>query len=44
MINIERNRALLTDLFAAPGREGWGEVLLAALGDDVVFNAMGRLP
>ena len=23
MINTERNRALLTDLFAALGREGW---------------------
>jgi hypothetical protein len=31
MINTERNRALLTDLFAALGREGWGEVFLAAL-------------
>jgi hypothetical protein len=29
MINTERNRALLTDLFAALGREGWGEVFLA---------------
>jgi hypothetical protein len=28
MINTERNRALLTDLFAAFGREGRGEVLL----------------
>ena len=37
MINTERNRALLTDLFAALGREGWGEVFLAALRDDVVF-------
>jgi hypothetical protein len=44
MINTERNRALLTDLFAALGREGWGEVFLAALRDDVVFNAMGRSP
>jgi ketosteroid isomerase-like protein len=44
MNNTERNRALLTDLFAAPGREGWGEVFLAALRDDVVFNAMGRSP
>jgi hypothetical protein len=35
---------LLTDLFAALGREGWGEVFLAALRDDVVFNTMGRLP
>jgi hypothetical protein len=31
MINTERNRALLTDLFAALGREGWGEVFLAAI-------------
>ena len=38
MINTERNRALLTDLFAALGRKGWGEVFLAALRDDVVFN------
>ena len=38
MINTERNRALLTDLFAALGREGWGEVFLVALRDDVVFN------
>ncbi len=37
MINTERNRALLTDLFAALGREGWGQVFLAALRDDVVF-------
>jgi hypothetical protein len=44
MINTERNRALLTDLFAALGREGWGEVFLAAPRDDVVFNAMGRSP
>ena len=44
MINTERNRALLTDLFAALGREGWGEVFLAALRDDAVFNAMGRSP
>ena len=44
MISTERNRALLTDLFAALGREGWGEVFLAALRDDVVFNAMGRSP
>jgi uncharacterized protein len=44
MINTERNRALLTDLFAALGREGWAEVFLAALRDDVVFNAMGRSP
>jgi hypothetical protein len=43
MINTERNRALLTDLFAALGREGWGEVFLAALRDDGVFNA-GRSP
>jgi hypothetical protein len=34
MINTERNRALLTDLFAALGREGWGEVFLAALRDE----------
>ena len=26
MINTERNRALLTDLFSALGHEGWGEV------------------
>ena len=39
MINTERNRALLTDLFAALGREGWGEVFLAALRDDA---ASGR--
>jgi ketosteroid isomerase-like protein len=44
MINTARNRALPTDLFAAFGREGWGEVFLAALRDDVVFNAMGRSP
>jgi uncharacterized protein len=44
MINTKRNRALLTDLFAALGREGWAEVFLAALRDDVVFNAMGRSP
>ena len=37
MINTERNRALLTDPFAALGREGWGQVFLAALRDDVVF-------
>jgi hypothetical protein len=35
---------LLTDLLAALGREGWGQVFLAALRDDVVFNAMGRSP
>jgi hypothetical protein len=44
MINTERNRALLTDLFAALGREGWDEVFLAALRDGVAFNAMGRSP
>ena len=44
MINTERNRALLIDLFAALGREGWGEVFLAALRDDVAFNALGRSP
>jgi hypothetical protein len=31
VINAERNRALLTNLFAALEREGWGEVFLAAL-------------
>jgi hypothetical protein len=38
MISTERNRALLTDLFAALGREGWGEVFLAALRDSAMLQ------
>lgn len=39
-----RTRAFLEDLFVKLELEGYREAFLAALSDDVVFNAMGQSP
>jgi ketosteroid isomerase-like protein len=40
----QTNRAFLENLFALLAEEGWSTSFLAALADDVTFNAMGRSP
>ena len=40
----DTNRQFLTTLFDSIAREGWGENFMAALHDDLEFNAMGTSP
>jgi ketosteroid isomerase-like protein len=40
----ETNRRLLRALFSTIASEGWADGFMAALHDDLVFNAMGTSP
>ncbi len=40
----EKNRQFLTSLFQTIASQGWGDIFMSALHEDLEFNAMGTSP